>query len=60
MVSRCLAHEQMVVKLQWDGDGSTLASGGNDELLCIWDLRMSSGPNREVKPRLQLREHSLP
>mmetsp|Transcript_22970 Transcript_22970/g.56599 ORF Transcript_22970/g.56599 Transcript_22970/m.56599 type:complete len:537 (-) Transcript_22970:43-1653(-) len=57
LVSRCLAHEQMVVGLKWNNDGDMLASGGNDDMLCIWDFRMSSGRNQALEPRLQLREH---
>uniref|UniRef100_A0A7S1TZ58 CDC20/Fizzy WD40 domain-containing protein n=1 Tax=Phaeomonas parva TaxID=124430 RepID=A0A7S1TZ58_9STRA len=31
------AHEQEVCGLSWSPDGSYLASGGNDNLLCVWD-----------------------
>ena len=31
------AHTQEVCGLQWSRDGSMLASGGNDNLLCLWD-----------------------
>lgn len=30
-------HQQEVCGLQWSPDGSMLASGANDNLLCIWD-----------------------
>lgn len=32
------AHKQEVCGLKWSPDGSQLASGGNDNLLCIWDI----------------------
>jgi cell division cycle protein 20 (cofactor of APC complex) len=37
---RC--HEQEVCGLQWSGTGSQLASGGNDNLLSIWDAAAAS------------------
>jgi len=30
-------HEQEVCQLTWSPDGSSLASGGNDNRICIWD-----------------------
>lgn len=42
---RCQGHRQEVCGLRWSGDGgpqaATLASGGNDNKVCIWDLRGS-------------------
>ncbi|KAG5643202.1 hypothetical protein DXG03_001364 [Asterophora parasitica] len=51
---RCTGHRQEVCGLKWSGDGggaggaggagvqsSNLASGGNDNKVCIWDLRGS-------------------
>ncbi|KDR69771.1 hypothetical protein GALMADRAFT_230447 [Galerina marginata CBS 339.88] len=42
---RCSGHRQEVCGLKWSGDGGTqsamLASGGNDNKVCIWDLRGS-------------------
>jgi hypothetical protein len=42
---RCTGHKQEVCGLKWSGDGgpqaATLASGGNDNKVCIWDLRGS-------------------
>ncbi|XP_020246789.1 cell division cycle 20.2, cofactor of APC complex-like [Asparagus officinalis] len=35
-------HTQEVCGLKWSGSGQQLASGGNDNLLHIWDLSMSS------------------
>lgn len=42
---RSTGHRQEVCGLKWSGDGgpgaATLASGGNDNKVCIWDLRGS-------------------
>lgn len=35
--ARLVAHEQEVCGLKWAPSGQQLASGGNDNLLCIWD-----------------------
>lgn len=32
-------HSQEVCALKWSNDGPMLASGGNDNTLCIWDIR---------------------
>jgi len=51
-------HSQEVCGLKWSPDGSTLASGANDNLVCLWDNKMSSGvANQAVAPRLVLNEH---
>ncbi|KAJ2918325.1 hypothetical protein MD484_g2099, partial [Candolleomyces efflorescens] len=43
---KCAGHRQEVCGLKWNGDGgasnATLASGGNDNKVCIWDLKGSS------------------
>lgn len=44
-------HLQEVCGLKWSPDGSQLASGGNDNRLCIWDLS-------STVPRTVIREHS--
>ncbi|KAH9949307.1 WD40 repeat-like protein [Amylocystis lapponica] len=45
---RCQGHRQEVCGLRWSGDGgpqsAMLASGGNDNKVCIWDLRGSKRP----------------
>lgn len=38
---RCTGHRQEVCGLKWARDGGPLASGGNDNKVCIWDLRGS-------------------
>ena len=55
-------HQQEVCGLKWSPDGSTLASGANDNMVCLWDNKMSSSStsgmaNRTVAPRLVLNEH---
>jgi len=44
-------HEQEICGLQWSPDGSQLASGGNDNLVCIWDAD-------SVTPKHVLRDSS--
>lgn len=39
-----------VCGLKWSPDGSTLASGGNENYLCLWDASMSGG-SREMEGR---------
>jgi cell division cycle protein 20 (cofactor of APC complex) len=57
-ISTYKTHEQEVVGLKWNEDGSTLASGGNDNYLCLWDAKMSSSRRQHwVTPRLVSREH---
>lgn len=58
-VSTYRTHESEVVGLKWNHDGSTLASGGNDNKLCLWDSKMSSSAEHRnlVTPRLILRSH---
>ena len=47
------AHTQEVCQLAWSRDGKTLASGGNDNKLCLWDVTTSS----PASPRFELTEH---
>jgi cell division cycle protein 20 (cofactor of APC complex) len=39
IVARLERHSQEVCGLQWSPNGLHLASGGNDNLLCLWDAR---------------------
>ena len=57
-VSTLCAHTQEVCGLTWSNDGDTLASGGNDNLLCLWDASASSSSmsNRQ-EPRFRLTDH---
>jgi cell division cycle protein 20 (cofactor of APC complex) len=52
-VSTFAEHQQEVCGLAWSTDGSTLASGGNDNLLCLWDSS-TSGRNGA---RFMLKQH---
>lgn len=36
-----VGHQQEVCGLSWSADGSTLASGGNENFLCLWDAARS-------------------
>lgn len=38
------AHTGEVCGLEWRQDGAQLASGGNDNLVCIWDARALNAP----------------
>ena len=52
-------HEQEVCGLAWSPDGTALASGDNDNRLCIWDAASSqSGARQTVAPRHSLNEHN--
>ena len=42
-VATCVGHQQEVCGLRWSTDGTTLASGGNENYLCLWDAAMSGG-----------------
>jgi cell division cycle protein 20 (cofactor of APC complex) len=64
IVARYRAHEQEVCGLKWNEDGSALASGGNENYLCIWDASMSSSRQHHnhhylsyTAPRLVLKQH---
>lgn len=46
-------HTQEVCGLAWSPDGSMLASGANDNRLCLWDAAASSSSG----PRFSLTEH---
>jgi len=41
-VASLTAHHQEVCGLRWSKEGTALASGGNDNLLNIWDLRSTA------------------
>jgi cell division cycle 20, cofactor of APC complex len=44
-------HQQEVCGLAWSPDGETLASGANDNVLCLWDA------TRYTHPRFRCTEH---
>lgn len=39
--SRYVGHRQEVCGLSWSPEGTTLASGGNENMMCLWDMHMS-------------------
>ena len=51
---KLLGHKQEVCGLRWNTDGgqqsALLASGGNDNKVCIWDLRGSKRPGLRASP----------
>lgn len=51
---KSLGHKQEVCGLRWNTDGgqqnALLASGGNDNKVCIWDLRGSKRPGVRPTP----------
>lgn len=49
-VATLSAHQQEVCGLAWSPDGETLASGANDNLLCLWDAS-------RTLPRHRLTDH---
>ena len=49
-------HTQEVCGLKWSPDGTQLASGGNDNLLCIWDAAASSSAGVQA-PRFTMADH---
>jgi cell division cycle 20, cofactor of APC complex len=51
-VSQLTTHTQEVCGVCWSNDGETLATGGNDNLLCIWNAS-----NNFVRPRYRLTDH---
>jgi len=68
IVSSYTGHTHEVCGLKWNDDGCTLASGGNDNYLCLWDAAMSRRNSKThgrikeeirsgLKPRLILTEH---
>lgn len=50
-------HTQEVCGLSWSPDGSTLASGGNDNTCCLWDASVGQGRQSTAAPRFTLTEH---
>jgi cell division cycle protein 20 (cofactor of APC complex) len=65
IASRFKGHTQEVCGLKWNEDGTALASGGNENFLCIWDAAVSgrnsdipgNSSSQFVQPRLLLTQH---
>lgn len=53
-------HTQEVCGLAWSPDGLTLASGGNENRLCLWDSAMSSSRSQQRTNRGLSNNDSLP
>ncbi|CAM9503217.1 unnamed protein product, partial [Choristocarpus tenellus] len=56
IVATLRGHNQEVCGLAWSPDGSTLASGSNDNTLCLWDASIPEG-RFSTTPRHVLTEH---
>ncbi|ETL29656.1 hypothetical protein, variant 1 [Phytophthora nicotianae] len=57
-LSTLTSHEQEVCGLQWSPDGTMLASGGNDNALCLWKAG-SIGTSRSMQaPAHRLEQHT--
>ena len=53
-----VGHQQEVCGLSWSADGATLASGGNENYLCLWDAaRSGQAQPGECSPRAIMRQH---
>lgn len=50
-------HTQEVCGLSWSPDGSTLASGSNDNTCCVWDASVGQGRFSTAAPRFTLTDH---
>ena len=55
-VARLHGHTQEVCGLKWASNGAMLASGGNDNLLNVWDIRRSAAAPTSA-PLLGMHEH---
>jgi len=53
-VATLQCHSQEVCGLTWSPDGETLASGGNDNLLCLWN---ASASGATTTPRFRFTDH---
>jgi cell division cycle 20, cofactor of APC complex len=52
-VATLSGHEQEVCGLEWSPDGTTLASGGNDNTLCLWKAAMHGNNNQVPSHRME-------
>ncbi|CAM9444354.1 unnamed protein product, partial [Scytosiphon promiscuus] len=50
-------HTQEVCGLSWSPDGTTLASGSNDNTCCLWDASVGTGRFATASPRFTLTDH---
>jgi cell division cycle protein 20 (cofactor of APC complex) len=56
-VATLQGHTQEVCGLKWSPEGHQLASGGNDNMLCIWDAAASGRTGAVQTPKFQCVEH---
>jgi cell division cycle protein 20 (cofactor of APC complex) len=56
VIGKMASHTQEVCGLAWSPDGAFLASGANDNTLCIWDAATSQ-QSMNAQPRHVLTEH---
>ena len=49
VVGRSKYHRDEVCGLEWSRDGTKLASGGNDNLVCLWNRSNPSEPAQVLK-----------
>jgi len=54
-IATLASHTQEVCGLKYSTDGTQLASGGNDNKLCVWDV---AGVRGNVNPRFELTQHT--
>jgi cell division cycle protein 20 (cofactor of APC complex) len=57
IVTQWKKHTREVCRVTWSLDGKTLASGGNDDICCLWDAA-SYGTNTSTSPRSVLTDHN--
>lgn len=58
VVARLEGHSQQVCGLKWSADGSQLASGGNDNLVKVWDMQSQGGNTSfSERPRFTFDAH---
>lgn len=62
IVSKLVGHQQEICGLAWSPDAKTLASGGNDNCMCLWDSNKSGGTGSSsssghTAPRQKLLQH---
>ncbi|KIJ37086.1 hypothetical protein M422DRAFT_76156 [Sphaerobolus stellatus SS14] len=58
-VCELLGHTGEVCGLEWRSDGEYLASGGNDNVVNVWDSRMGdAGGDHEAQPFMTKRTHT--
>jgi cell division cycle protein 20 (cofactor of APC complex) len=59
-IATLASHEQEVCGVRWSPDGTTLASGSNDNALCIWDSAASASTSAGAPwaPRHKLLHHT--